>query len=349
MVVYGGGGRVAALGSTGTAVFLDEYTPTGTFVQSIPMPTALAGSNRRLTASGSATNEGFLTLSSDGQYLALTGYDAALGTVGVASTISSAVQRVIGRVDATGAINTTTVFAGTAGNSFSGGGPRSVVSDAGTNFWAVGSVSGVQYITLGATSSTQVSNTATNLRGTNIFGGQLYISSGAGTIRMGAVGTGTPTTSGQTITNLPGFPATPAANGFFFADLNAGVAGVDTLYVADDGANQILKYSLVGGTWVANGSVAATAARGLTGSVSGTTVTLFGTLGAAGTTLYKLVDATGYNATISGTTTTIATAGTNKAFRGVALAPSSGPPNQAIVPSCPGSLAPCRALPPPRA
>jgi DNA/RNA endonuclease G (NUC1) len=338
LVVYRVGDGSAALGSTATAVFVDEYTPAGTLVQSIAMPTAVSGSNKRLTASGSATNEGFLTRSSDGQYLALTGYDAALGTSGVAATTSTAVQRVIGRVDAAGTINTTTVFAGTAGNSFSGGGPRSVVSDAGTNFWAVGSVSGVQYITLGATSSTQVNSTATNLRGTNIFGGQLYISSGAGTIRMGAVGTGTPTSSGQTITNLPGFPATTAANGFFFADLNAGVAGVDTLYVADDGTGQVLKYSLVGGNWVANGSVAVTAARGLTGSVSGTTVTLFGTLGSTGTTLYKLIDSTGYNATISGSPSTIALAGTNKAFRGVAFAPSSGPPNQAIFPNCPAGV-----------
>jgi DNA/RNA endonuclease G (NUC1) len=345
VVVYRVGDGAAALGSTATAVFLDEYTPTGTFVQSVAMPTAVAGSNRRLTASGTATNEGFLTLSTDGQYLALTGYDAALGTLAVAGTTSAAVQRVIGRVDSTGTVNTTTVFAGSAGNSFSGGGPRSVVSDAGNNFWAVGSVSGVQYITLGATSSTQVSNTATNLRGANIFGGQLYISSGAGTIRVGTVGTGTPTTTGQTITSLPGFPATPAATGFFFADLNAGVAGVDTVYVADDGGNQILKYSLVAGTWVANGSVAATGARGLTGSVQGTTVTLFGTLGGAGTTLYKLVDATGHNATISGSPTTIATVGTNRAFRGVAFAPSSGPPNQAIAPSCPASLSTVQGTP----
>jgi DNA/RNA endonuclease G (NUC1) len=334
IVVYRVGDGSAALGSTAAAVFLDEYTPGGALVQSIPMPTAVVGSNRRLTASGSATTEGFLTLTSSGQYLAVPGYDAALGTAAVAGTTSATVNRVVGRVDFAGTIDTTTAIS----DSFSAGNPRGATGD-GTNFWVAGSNSGVRLVTLGSSgASTSISTTSTNLRVPNIFGGQLYISSGAGTIRMGTVGTGTPTATGQTITNLPGFPATPSATGYFFADLNAGVAGVDTLYVADDSAGQVQKYSLVSGTWAANGSITAASARGLTGSVQGTTVTLFGTLGSAGTTLYKLVDSTGYNATISGSIITIASAGINKAFRGVAFAPSSGPPNQAIVPNCPASL-----------
>ncbi|MCA1602908.1 MAG: lamin tail domain-containing protein [Acidobacteria bacterium] len=336
VVVYRVGDGAAALGATATAVFLDEYTPSGTLVQSIPMPTAVVGSNRRLTASGSATLEGFLTLTSNGQYLAVPGYDAALGTVGVAGTTSATVNRVVGRVDSSGTIDTTTAIS----DAFSGGNPRGATGD-GTNFWVVGSNSGVRLVTLGsAGASTSISTTNNNLRATNIFAGQLYASSGAGTglPRLGTVGTGTPTTSGQTITQLPGISATATITGFFFADLDAGVAGVDTLYVADDGANQVQKYSFVGGTWVPNGSLAATAARGLTGTVAGTTVTLFGTLGTTGGTLYRLVDSTGYNVTISGTVTSIATPGTNRAFRGVAMAPASGPPNQPIAPSCPATL-----------
>ncbi len=340
IVVYRVGDGAAGLTSAAAAVFLDEYTPAGALVQSIALPTAVSGSNRRLTSSGTATNEGMLTRSADGLYIALTGYDANVGTLAVAGTTSTAVNRVIGRADTAGNVDTSTVFAGTAGNSFSTGGIRSATSDGGTNFWAVGSVSGVQYITLGSTSSTQVSGTVTNLRGTSVSGGQLYISTASGTaVRIGTVGTGTPTTTGQTTTNLPGFPTTGSPNQFFFADLSAGVAGLDTLYVADDAAGSgVQKYSLVGGTWVANGTVVVASARGLTGNVSGTTVTLFGTSGATGTTLYTLTDATGYNTTISGSVTTIASAGTNKAFRGVALAPSSGPPNQAIAPNCPTPL-----------
>src|SRR6266550_7541707 len=68
LVVYRAGDGSAALGSTATVVFLDEYTPSGTIVQSIQLPTTSVGSNRRLTGSGSATSEGFLTLSADGRY-----------------------------------------------------------------------------------------------------------------------------------------------------------------------------------------------------------------------------------------------------------------------------------------
>src|SRR5262249_12590729 len=129
------------------------------------------------------------------------------------------------------------------------------------------------------------------------------------------------------ITGLPGIPTSGSHYNFFFADLDAGVAGVDTLYLAEDTASggQIQKYSLVGGTWTAKGAIAASAVRGLTGTVAGTTVTLYGTTGGGNATgggsLYKLTDASGYNATITGTLTTIASAAANTAFRGVALAP----------------------------
>src|SRR5205085_10034037 len=102
IVVYRVGDGSATLGSAATAVFLDEYTPAGTLVQSIPMPTSVNGSNKRLTAAGSSTSEGFLTRSSNGQYLVLTGFDADLGTGLVASTSSVATNRVVGRIDPSG-------------------------------------------------------------------------------------------------------------------------------------------------------------------------------------------------------------------------------------------------------
>src|SRR5262245_10634779 len=58
------------------AAFLDEYTPSGTLVQSIPMPTSVNGNQRRLTQTWDNMNEGFVTRTVDGKYLLLTGYDA---------------------------------------------------------------------------------------------------------------------------------------------------------------------------------------------------------------------------------------------------------------------------------
>src|SRR3954462_521714 len=63
LVVVRGGDGSAALNSNATATFLDEYTPGGVFVQSIPLPTSLSGLNQPFTLSGSATSEGFLALS----------------------------------------------------------------------------------------------------------------------------------------------------------------------------------------------------------------------------------------------------------------------------------------------
>src|SRR5439155_14593480 len=114
-------------------------------------------------------------------------------------------------------------------------------------------------ITLGRTTSTQLSTTVSNVRAVEIFGGQLYISTSSGSsVRVGTVGSGTPTSSGQTISNLPGFPTSGSPYAFYFADLSSSVSGVDTLYVADDTANQIQKFSLVSGSWTSNGTISAT-------------------------------------------------------------------------------------------
>lgn len=75
LVIYRIGNGTDALSNFGNPVFLDEYTPTGTLVQSVPLPTTASGANRRLISS-SIVQEGMLTRSSDGRYLILTGYDA---------------------------------------------------------------------------------------------------------------------------------------------------------------------------------------------------------------------------------------------------------------------------------
>jgi predicted extracellular nuclease len=337
IVVYRVGTGSGSLANTGNPVFLDEYSTAGALVQSTALPTAASGSNKQLIASGTATSEGLLTLSADGHYLVATGYAANIPTTGLAGTAASSVNRVIGRIDAARNVDTSTALTDWA----TGNNPRSGASVDGRAFWLAGAAGSPAYATLGATTSTQLSTTVPNLRQAEIFGSQLYVSDSSGsTVRIGSISGGLPTTSGQTITNLPGFPTSGSPYAFFLADLSAGVAGLDTLYVADDGAG-LLKYSLVGGAWTSNGTVgtASDAYRGLTASVSGTTVTLFATRkGGSGATgggeLVKLVDSNGYNAAFSATTPTLlATAATNTAFRGVAFAPTSIAPSILTQPS----------------
>ena len=83
LVIYRVGEGTAVLGGNATAAFLDEYSPTGTLVQSKALPTADNGIHQTLTNSGSATSEGQLNRSSDGKCLVFGGYDATPGTNGV--------------------------------------------------------------------------------------------------------------------------------------------------------------------------------------------------------------------------------------------------------------------------
>ncbi len=336
LVVYRVGDGGAALTNGATSVFVDEYRTTAgqsSPVQSIAMPTVVSGSNRRLTSSGTATSEGGIT--SYNGYITVTGYDAAVGTAAIAGTSTATVNRVVGVIDLNGNINTSTAFT----TAYSGNNIRSAVTD-GTTVWASGAsgaTGGLWSTTVGTVGTgTQVSTTVTNLRYTNIADGQLYASSQSGAFRMAGVGTGLPTTSGQTITNLPGLPtSTGSPYGFFFADLD-GTAGIDTLYLANDDASGLQKYALASGTWTLKGNlgVAADAFRGLTGTVDvNGIVSLYAVR--AGSSIVSLTDSGGYNASFSSSTfTTIATAGTNQAFRGIAIIT----PSSVVVPE-PSSLA----------
>lgn len=352
LVVYRvGTGGATTLVNTGSPVFLDEYTPAGTLVRSVALPATASGAQRQCIASGTASSEGFITRSVDGQFLIATCYGRDVGGAGtISGTTSIDVPRVIARIGVDASVDTSTALT----DAHSANNIRSAASLDGTAFWSVGGASGVRYATLGATTSSQVSVTGTgtisNFRQLSVFGGQLYVSTASGTaVRLATVGSGTPTTTDQPITHLAGIPVTNASPyAFVFFDLDAGVAGVDTLYVADDSASSpapaITKFSLVAGTWVSNGSVGAASDsyRGLAGSATGGTVTLWatrrgGTAAAGGGELVSVSDASGYNGAFTGTPSLLITAATNTAFRGVALAPVSAAPTP---PSGNGSATP---------
>ena len=317
------GDGTAALTSAAAATSLLEYTPTGTLVQTLALPVADAGPNLALTEAGSATADASLTRSADGRYLILAGYNATPGTAALAATAAATTNRLVGRIAADGSINTTTRIS----DAFSGGNIRGAASVNGAAFYVVGSVKGVVYSTLGSAGpSTAISkDTPTNLRTINIVDNNLYISTSSGNTQgLAQVGTGLPTSAGQAIAGLPGFPTTtgPSPYAFFFTDQSPTVPGPDVVYVADDRSTGggIQKWSLVGGTWTLNGTITGTAVRGLAGSSSGNTVSL---VASGGGGLYAVADNAGYNAAPSTATlpAAIATAGTNMVFRGVAPAP----------------------------
>jgi hypothetical protein len=159
--------------------------------------------------------------------------------------------------------------------------------------------------------------------------GNLYATSAANSnYGLNQIGTGLPTAAGAAVTLLPGFPTAsgPSSYGFYFADLNTTVPGVDVVYVTDDNTTGgIQKWSLVGGTWTLNGTIGGSTTallRGLTGIRTGTAVQL---VASGGGGLYTVTDQAGYNAAPSAATlpTPFVPLPANTSFRGVALVPVS--------------------------
>ncbi|NML21199.1 hypothetical protein HHL16_09970 [Pseudoflavitalea sp. G-6-1-2] len=320
VIVRIGSGDAPITAGAAQPVFLDEYNTCGEHVRSIPLPVTAIGINRRLTLPSSTADntEGYISLSEDGQYLALGGYDAAAGTAAVSTSISSAVNRIVGIIDANGNVNTSTAFS----NRFSGVSIRSAVVD-GNNVWAAGGNGGIAYAVAGSTGTSNLLITATTARCLNIYDGKLYGTSTATSLRMSITGTGLPTTSGQTMNNLPGYPSTGGNPlQFFMARLN-GSDTVNVLYIADN--NQLKKYSLVAGSWVANGIIGSTADkyRGLTGTVSDGNVILYAIRrNDNGGEVVQFTDNTGHNASFALLKPLIIVqADSNTVFRDLSMAP----------------------------
>ncbi len=318
LVVVRVGDGSATLSSAATPVFLLEYTLSGTLVQTIPLPTTISGNHRRLTLSGTATSEGHLTLSANGQYLTMVGYDAPIGQAAIVSTFATTNNRVVARIDMNGNIDTTTALS----DAYNGNNARSAVSTDGINIWLAGNggagqgaSAAVRYTTLGSTTSVQLHSTNTNTRVVNIYNGQLYVSQSTGAfLGVSTVGAGLPTTGNQALVQLPGTwtSGTHSVYDFWFKDPT-------TLYMADDGTaanlGGIQKWTFDGANWslqytLLNNGSTTTPCRGLAGYVNdeGYAV-LFATTGGS---LITITD-TGANAT----STVIASAPANTAFRGV--------------------------------
>ncbi len=323
IVVVRVGNGAAALSNAAAPVFLEEYTIGGGLVQTIPMPEITVGANRRFTMSGTSTSDGSINLSVDRGYLTITGYDAATGTASVTGTTSAVANRVVGIISAGGTINTTTALT----DAYTTSNIRGAVTTNGTDLWLAGTgtnpSNAVRYTTVGATTSTQLFSTITNIRTIGIYNGQLYCGSATGTYQgVSSIGTGTPTTAGQTVTLLPGFP-TVAGPGTYGFEINPFEG--NTMYVADDrtvaSGGGIQKWTLAAGTWTLAYTIAPDAilgSRGLTVDWRTATPKIYAT-----TTGNSLVAITDNGSAATSTLIPLITAGTNTAFRGIAFAPGT--------------------------
>ena len=312
------GDGAAALSGAATPTFIDEYTTSGTFVQTIANPVT---GDHMITNSGTATSEGALSLSPDGYYLTFVGYHTAVGTASVSGTTAATVNRIV-----LSYANDKQVSSVKSATAFSGNNFRSAVR-VGSDFWGGGTASsvgtnGVQY--LGTGTATQVSSTITNVRVVQVFNNQLYFSTGSGSIGIHKVGTGLPKVAEQVSTlEIAVGGTSPSPYAFAFNSTNT------ICYVADDRSNVaggVKKYTNNGTAWVEAYTLNPATnigTRSITVDWSGLNPIIY----AIGTDskVYKIEDAgSGSSATV------LATALSNTAFRGIAFAPKPIPPTSVL-------------------
>jgi hypothetical protein len=329
VVLRVGDGSLALTGNA-TPVYIEHFQVNGSPTPgktTISLPPFASGNNWPLTLSGTATAEGNLSLSADGKYVMLAGYGADVGTTAVNTTDTSLYPRVVGLIDAFGNVNSTTSL----GTAFNLSSVRGATSTDGFSIWVSGNgtapVGGVHFTTLGAFDATQIISAPNNARFVHVFGNQLYGSAGAGTfVNVFTIGSGVPTSPGQTATPLPGMStvAGPSPYSFALVDRSAAISGLDTMYVADDRSvanfGGIQRWVYDGFSWTNDLTFGdgTSGVRGLAAAVEGSGVRIIATTSETPTNrILSVFDEPGFSPTV----VPIAISPTNTLYRGVAFAP----------------------------
>jgi hypothetical protein len=311
IVVSRVGTGAAALTSAGTAFFLEEYSTAG-LVGTITVPTT--GTNR-LVMAGSSTSEGFLSRSSDFSKLSIPGYDAALALAGVASAAN--IARSVGTFGlGYGSFNKINSTLTTGSNL------RSVASE-GNNYWGANASGGISY--LGTGTSGNVYSTIGNTRVVSAQNGSLFFSTGSTTLGVHKIGSGLPTTTGQTAALIIPTGTGSSPYGFQFNTAETVCYVADSRTAAGGG---VQKWVNTAGTW----SLAYTMSVGASTGAFGIAVdfyagvnpriyaTVSNTSGTQGGTQVLYFDDNGSSTPTLNIVSTLLVA-TNKAFRAVAFAP----------------------------
>ena len=307
IVVTRVGNGAAALSSAATPFFIEEYNTTG-LVGTITIPTT--GTNR-MVMSGSSTSEGFISRTSDFSKLVIPGYDAASGLANLSGAAN--VFRSVGTFG-----NGYGSYARITSTLTSGSNLRSATGD-GNNYWGGNSSGGISY--LGTAASGNVYSTIGNTRVVSAQNGSLFFSTGSTTLGVHKIGSGLPTTTGQTATLIipTGTGSSPYAYQFNTAET--------VCYVADDrtnGSGGIQKWINTAGTWTLSYTMSVGASAGARGVVvdfyAGANPRLYVVATNSTSTQVIYFDD---NGTATPTLNTISTllSTTNKAFRSVAFAP----------------------------
>ena len=306
-VVRVGDGSTTLASSTGPISVLD-VTSGGSVAQTLTVPSGSSG----LMISGTATSEGQLVANADGSSFTLAGYVPPFGGSGSLSGRSAAnAPRGFVTIGFTGIVSPTTTLPTAP---YSGQNIRSGFTS-GSSSWFTGSGtgagSGVVYYN--GTSSATIQGV--NTRVLDDYNGNLYYSTGSGTVGIYKY-SGLPTYATTATALLTGV-AGQGANPYDFTFSPDG----STLYVADSDLG-VQKFTFNGASWVFDYTFTDTSstgnkAYGLAVDFSGVNPVLYWT---SPTDLYSATD-TGSGAA----GTSILSAGTDFAFRGLDIVPQIAP------------------------
>jgi hypothetical protein len=312
LVVLRVGDGAQILTNSGNTLFLDQFATNGAYVSTMALPDSGASA---LLISGVATSEGYMTLSGDGRFLAVPGYNIDRGvlTKSLSSSSSSSVPRVIGRIDGAGHYT----LAASTSVEYSADNFRAGATDGSNNFWGAGSGDGTWYFGNSAGAGS-VQSSVTNCRVINVMNSNLVFSTQSGVAGLYSLG-GLPLTGA--VTNLLFATGSSSSPEDFAINAAANLA-----YVADDSSTGgIERWEFSGGTWTnlytLSSGVAGIGARSLTVDFNGARPFICAvTAEMAANRLIAITDTGAASVAV-----TLASCPANEWFRAVKFAPALSP------------------------
>lgn len=269
-----------------------------------------------LRFSGSATSTGYLSATSDRTLLVFTG----VNNTNTSSNANTLNPRAVGTLTNNQAFAIATTYTGSSGNQ-----TRSATSLDNTN-WFIADQGGL------FTNNASAASPSGNFRSVKPFGGTAYA------FQASAIGT-LSAPSGGAFTALPGATVSSGQD-FYLVSSGANGSAFDVLYIlsaTSNTAGTISKYSLVSGSWVANGTFTTTfGGFGLAAQKDavGGGAFLYASTGQgalAANNVRRLTDAAGYNAAIDISNNIILyTAPAGRIVKGVEFVPLAPPATPSV-------------------
>lgn len=324
---YGDGKATLPTNNRTVPVFLDEYDLSGQKVRTLALPTSVGSGgdgedskNRILAGVARFNDEGLITLSPNGYFLSMVGYNLEPYT----TQFNNQTFRTIGVITPDGEIDTRTGARVVLGR------PRCAITNNGANFWYVGSGSGLRRKTLGSGNQADsvILNPPAAYNSVYIYNDQLYYTTNNGEgPKIAKVGASLPYAEQTTSTPLPGFTSTGSPNQMIMLDHDVSTPEPDLMYVTDSEAGSLQKWVFNGGQWVARGAVILPGVTddisGITGGIVSGNVVLYAVTPSR---LLKITDETAITTAVSATTHTpvvLVQAPDKTQFRGVAFTPGT--------------------------